>query len=204
MDRDIQNGRGVICHGFTQQPQQQQQQWAPYTNVPDISTTFRDAASGNFSFSILVMRTSPSVWEDRHLRTWPETTTWMGEDSSEEFSRHLLALQANRVSIRRETFNHFISAKKPQGSGGCADQVLSESRHCADAVVSFIIGRLWKLRQLLLKSCPHNNFVAGDMTSRSGYLGVVLTCIVLIKKNNLRCHNTNLLPAVLFVTMIKR
>lgn len=162
-------------HGLTQR------QWAPFINVPDISTTFRDAASGNFSFSILVMRTSPSVWVDRHLRTWPETTTWMGEDSSEEFSRHLLALQANHVSIRRETFNHFVSAKKPQGSGGCAGQALSESRHCAHVVVSFIIGRLWKQRQLLLKSCPHNNFVAGNMTSRSGYLRVVLARAVRVR-----------------------
>lgn len=36
-------------------------------NLPDISTTLSDAANGNFSFSIFVIRTSPSVCVDIYL-----------------------------------------------------------------------------------------------------------------------------------------
>ena len=48
--------------------------------LPEISTTLRDEAEGNFSFRTLAMRTSPSVsvCEDRCLRTGPSATTWGG------------------------------------------------------------------------------------------------------------------------------
>lgn len=48
--------------------------------LPDISTTLSDAANGNFSFSIFVMRTSPSVCVDIHFCMWAEKVTWGGRN----------------------------------------------------------------------------------------------------------------------------